>query len=246
MTFHRARTFLLLYTTVLFSSCQKENAFDCLKSTGKIKTEIRSLPPFNTLKVYDNLDVILVQDSEWYAEVKAGENLQGNILTEVKNGELQVTNINKCNWIRSYKKPMEIRIHLPQILNIFQLGYGTISNENTLKNDTIFLHLVGAGDIDLRLESKRIWMDMYELGNIKLAGTNNLLTAYVGGNGILHAENLVNQEISMQVGNSGDAHVKAEAFLGAYIKSSGSVYYYGSPQRTDFGNSGTGQFVRVN
>src|SRR5688572_19597154 len=122
-------TFYAAAATVLLTGCAKENAFDCVKSTGKIVTETRQLAAFNTIHVKDNLNVTLIPDSVYYAEVLCGENLQANVNTEIKNGELYIENINKCNWVRSYKNPMEVKVHLPKLHSIFHDGFGKIKGE---------------------------------------------------------------------------------------------------------------------
>src|SRR5688572_6814 len=122
-------TFSGVFATVFLAGCAKENAFDCLKSTGKIVTETRQLAAFNTIHVKDNLDVTLIPDSVYYAEVTCGDNLQANVNTEIRNGELWIENINKCNWVRSYKKPMEVKVHLPKLHSIFHDGFGKIKGE---------------------------------------------------------------------------------------------------------------------
>ena len=49
----------LLLSIVLgfaFFSCKKENCFDCIKSTGKIITQERSLNSFKSVFVEDKID----------------------------------------------------------------------------------------------------------------------------------------------------------------------------------------------
>src|SRR5688572_25398055 len=140
MKFSRFLTFSLLYPTVLLLGCQKENAPDCLKSTGKTETETRPLESFRTLRIFDNLEVTVVADSVHYVEVTAGKNLIGNIETEVKNGELSLRNINKCNWVRSYDKPFKVRVHTRELIDVFHDGDATLSSENVFPASTLFLH----------------------------------------------------------------------------------------------------------
>ena len=240
----RLLTFSFVFATVLLGSCQKENAFDCVKSTGKIVTETRELPPFRILKVYDNLDVKIVADTKHFVEVKAGKNLQENVLAEVKNGELWLQNINKCNWVRSYKKPMEVTVHTPRLTDIVHDGFGTISSESPLPADTIFLHLTSAGNYDLNVKTYSIWLDMYETGDMKLRGTNQKLLAYNYSMGRLFASDLQNQEAIVQVSHLGDAYVDATKVLHAKIESKGNVYYKNQPDNLSRSGNGSGQLIQ--
>ncbi|KAA9345768.1 head GIN domain-containing protein [Adhaeribacter soli] len=246
MDFRKLFAFSYLFATVSLGGCQKENAFDCLKSTGRIVTETRPLSSFRTIKVFDNLKVTIVADTVHYAEVKAGDNLQKNILTEVKDGELWLSNINKCNWVRSYHKPLEVRVHVKSLLNVFHDGEATVSSENTLPADTIFLHLTGAGDLDLTLNSTSVWLDMYEYGNISLKGANQHLNGYVMSLGKLEAAELKCQTVSLQMGGNGYAKVQASVRLSANIESNGNVYYLNQPAEIYRSGEGKGKILKAN
>ena len=245
MKITRLLTFSLLYPTVFLLSCQKENAFDCIKSTGSIKTEIRPLEKFRTLRIFDNLEVTVVKDSVHFVEVTAGENLLKNIQTEVKNGELSLRNINKCNWVRSYDKPFKIRLHVKELRDVFHDGDATLSSENIFPTDTLFLHITGAGDTDLELKTESVWLDIYELGEVRLRGTNNHLTAYILSMGSLKAEDLQNKEAGLKLTDQGQAFVQVSRVLTAEINGPGNVFYTGSePQIKTFGN-GPGEVKKL-
>ncbi|MBK0403810.1 DUF2807 domain-containing protein [Adhaeribacter sp. BT258] len=245
MHFRRLLTFSLVFPSVLLTSCQKENALDCVKSTGQIISETRSLPPFRKLKVSDNLDVKIVADTAHFVEVKAGENLQENILAEVRNGELWLQNINKCNWVRSYRKPVEITVHVANLTDIFQDGFGTISSESVLPSDSLFLHLTSSGDYDLNLKTKFLWLDMYETGDMKLQGTNEKLNAYNYSMGRLQASGLQNKEANILVTHLGDAYVEATQILSATIENKGNVYYKNQPDKVSRQGKGEGQLLQL-
>src|SRR5690242_20273176 len=85
---------------LLLFSCKKESLFDCFKSTGDIVTERRNIGTFTETIIYNNVNVIIVQDSLTYLEINAGENLLPLITTEIRNGKLIIENNNKCNWVR--------------------------------------------------------------------------------------------------------------------------------------------------
>ena len=245
MKFSRFLTFLLLSPTVFLLSCLKENAPDCIKSTGAIKTETRYLESFRTLRIFDNLEVTVVADSIHYVEVMAGENLLGNIETEVKNGELSLRNINKCNWVRSYDKPFQVRVHTKELRDVFHDGDATLSSENLFPANVLFLHITGAGDTDLELKTESVWLDMYELGEVRLHGNNNQLTAYILSMGSLKAENLQTKKASLKLTDQGQGFIQVSEDLTAEINGPGNVFYLGNaPQIRTFGN-GSGQVLKL-
>src|SRR3954470_838525 len=100
---------------MVLASCKKENLFDCFKSTGAIVTERRSIESFTETIIYDNVNVIIVQDSLTYLEVNAGENLLPLINTEIRGGKLIIENNNKCNWVRDFSVPVNVYMHVPHL-----------------------------------------------------------------------------------------------------------------------------------
>lgn len=245
MAFSLRSTFYLLLPTVLLLGCQKENSLDCVKSTGEIETQIRSLTNFQTLRIFDNPEVIIVKDSVPFVEVTAGKHLQENIVTEVKNGELFLRNINKCNWVRSYNKPIQIRVHVPRLKDIFHDGDGLLSSENILPADTLFLHLTGAGDADFTLNSNLVWLDLYELAEARLRGSNQDLTAFILSQGSLHAEELSNQNAFLKLSHQGQAFIQVSEMLRAEISGPGNVFYKGNPTQIQTSGLGPGAVKKL-
>src|SRR3954465_11217106 len=102
MKFFRISILVFLSSLIFFSSCKKENRCDCIKRTGDIVTEIRSLKAFDRLQVEENVNVFLTQDSIQEVKVEAGEHLISLVETAIVDGTLTIRNKNKCNWARAY------------------------------------------------------------------------------------------------------------------------------------------------
>ncbi|WP_019948508.1 GIN domain-containing protein [Hymenobacter aerophilus] len=237
----RAATVLALMAAL--AGCQKDNEAGCFTSTGSITTERRSLPPFQRLTTYDNVTVILVQDTATYAEVRAGKNLQDDIRLEVADGMLTVRNTSRCNWVRRYDTPREVRLHLPRLTDLFLRGQADIRTEGAFRQDTIFPHLVGAGDLRLQLISRYIGMDQYELGDIYLTGSTYELHHTLGGGGSLYAQKLPLRYMYLQTNASsaGDTHVRASQLLAGAHAGSGTVFYSPTPKLLELKVTGRGK-----
>src|SRR5687767_8835474 len=128
----RTFRFMLFALPVSLVSCGEDHMLDCLKSTGSITSDNRNLEAFHTMQVEDNVDVWIIPDSETFVEVKAGSNLIENVTTEVSNGRLTIRNINKCNWVRDYDKPVEAWVHTPLFRNIYHLGSGKLTSTSPI------------------------------------------------------------------------------------------------------------------
>ncbi|MCB2407775.1 head GIN domain-containing protein [Hymenobacter lucidus] len=235
----------LVASAALFAGCGDGHEMDCLKSTGKVVTERRDLEAFQVILAYDNVDVTLVQDAETYAEVRAGKNLQEDIELRVENGALVIHNTSRCNWVRTYDTPREVTIHLPRLHDVFLRGQGNIRTAGSFRADTLFCHLVGAGNFDLDISSEYVNLDMYELGDIALRGRADEFTMVVGGSGTLRASGLQTKRCYFRFNHdsNGDAYVTATDFLGGTNAGAGTLFYQGKPSQTDINVTGKGKVL---
>lgn len=225
------------------TACGPGHGTDCLKSTGTIVTHRREVVAgLVTISAYDNVDVRLVQDTQTYAEVRAGENLIDDI-TLTRNGDaLEIANSSRCNWTRSYDSPREVTLHLPRIDNLFLRGLGNVSTVGPFVQDQAFCHLVGSGDFDLNFQANYLNIDQYELGDFTLRGSANNLNFTVGGSGRLFAQGLALKSCFFNTtrDSDGDAHVRATDVVAGTVAGNGTVYYGGPPAVTDIKVTGKG------
>lgn len=204
---------------------------DCFKSTGKSTTETRVTDGFNTIKVNDGINLFITQGNETSIQVKAGKNLMKHIKTDVANNVLNIENNNKCNWVRSFKKKIDVHITCPSIREIKYEGYGDIVFQNEMLVDTFLLNMFQAsGNLNLKLNGSYIELKIHTgPADIDASGTANELVLFNNGNGILNAESLITQSALVVNRNTGKIKVNANQKLKAEISGSGDIYYRGNP-----------------
>ncbi|MBD2715053.1 DUF2807 domain-containing protein [Microvirga sp. STR05] len=229
----------------LLASCQNN---DCLKSAGEETTERRELPEFQDITINDNVSVTLVQDSETYAEVRTGKNLQEDLKLEVRGSRLYLTNESRCNWGRSYDIAYEVTLHLPRINDVDHLGQGTIRTQGQFRVDTAYFHMTGTGDYDLDLRSNYLWLDQYELGDYRLRGTTDQLLLTGGGLGRFFATELRARAcyLNLSIYADNDVYVNASEYVQGTHAGGGSIYYAGNPTTADVRVTGKGKVIKQN
>lgn len=238
------RAAVLLLSGSCLSTCKPE--IDCFKSNGPVITQRRAVDRrTRTVLVYDNVDLTIVPDTAIYAEVEAGEHvIDGLTLTAPDPQSLALHNTNRCNWTRSYDSPHAVRLHVPHLTDVRLLGYGSIRTARRWTQDTLFVHLLGDGDIHLNVASQYLYTDMYELGDFTLSGTADEFHPIVGGIGFLFADSLVARACFLETTRTslGDAHLRATQVLLGTHASKGTLYYAGNPG--SLGIRGAGRVVK--
>lgn len=232
-------SFLLL----LIISCDKDHLSDCLKSTGSVVSEVRSVSDFNRLDVYNNVNVIITQDSINSIAVEAGKHIIYGITTEINDGVLVIRNENKCNWVRSYATTIEVHLHVKDLSIIHHYGSAKISSTNTLSGSTLDINVWSAGDIALSVEAGYIYSRQHStVGDMTLSGHTTSLYIYNNGNAFTYEKELQVLDAAIEQHGTGDIYVTVNRTMSVSIHDSGNVYYSGNPQVTS-SVTGSGRLI---
>lgn len=225
---------------ILFSACKKENRCDCIKRTGSIITEIREINGFDKIFVEDNLKVFITQDALFEVKVEAGENIVPLIKTEVTDGTLFIRNKNRCNWARSYNKPLNVYIKMPIIKYITSDGTSDIKSLNTITTDVFDVQTKNSGNIELTVNNAKVISHMHGSGDLTLFGTTIEHACDIGGTAFLNCKDLQTTTTWVHTFTTGLCHVSTSN-LTCLIDNIGDVYCYGSPLTVQKIQKGAGQ-----
>ena len=243
-----ARLPALLAGALILAACGAGHDADCLKSNGPVTTQRRPITRGLTdVVLFDNVDVTIVPDTATYAEVRAGENIINDITFEYQGPRrLLIRNTSRCNWVRSYTTPREVRLHLPHLQDVEQRGYGLLTTDGQLQQDTLFVHSSGTGDINLDVNSVYLFIDIYDAGDMTLRGTAEEFHPNLGSNGFLFASGLHTRYCYFRTFSSwiGDAHVRVSQNIGGLLDGAGTFYYTGAPGLIDPRGKNPGHLVR--
>lgn len=228
------RNILFLLTTITLLSC----TFSCKKSpltNGKVVTMSRELSCFDTLYLYDNIDVTLICSDCYKIEITTGENLMPNIISESNGEALVLRNDNTCNWIRSYDIPLKAKIYYnSKISSIKYESVGDLCCETSISNDTLprFDLIIndGSGDIDLNVNCHNMSLTIHGGTNkINIRGASDYTYIYQRGMGPIDGLNFPSNKINVYSHKSNDIYINCTDELNANIYNIGSIYYKGKP-----------------
>jgi hypothetical protein len=131
--------------------------------SGRCCNRTRAAPPFHQIDVYDNINVVLTQDTIERIAVEAPQHIEPVITTRIEAGILTLRNEGSCTWLRSPAEKITVYVHLKKLDKILYVGSGHIRSTNTLVSDNMYaLQRRRRGNIDLHLDavqtSRTSWM----------------------------------------------------------------------------------------
>lgn len=201
-----------------------------------VVTKERPAGNFTGLRVSTGIDVYLKQGSREAVSVEADENLHEYIVTEIKNGVLNVyadANIRSASRKRVYVTMNDIR-------SIKTTSAGDIIGETPVKTDELELSASSAGNINLEIHAKKVGIDISSSGDMTLNGNADMLTASLSSAGDLNAYELEVREAEVSVSSAGDADIYVSDRLTAKASSAGDINYRGNPSYVDAHSSSAG------
>jgi hypothetical protein len=234
--------FLILLCTIMFlPSCKKENRCDCIKRTGDIITEVRNIKAFDRLQAEQDVNVFITYDSVQEVKVEAGENIVPLIETVVVDGTLFVRNKNKCNWARSYKKPLNVYIRTANLKYIMQNGTGDIKGLNTINKDTLDITIENSGNVELTVNCTQVVSHIFGFGDLTLHGNTYENASSIGGTAYLYCKDLTASYTWIQSYTLGECYVNTTSLLICRFDDKGNIHCYGHPATIQQTHYGSGQ-----
>jgi hypothetical protein len=242
---------ILFGFSIALFSCKKPENRTCFKSVGAIIEKEIKLGSFDKLKLNEHLKYVLIQDSTDKFIVKGGENLLNHIHFRFTDNAIEITNKNKCRFLRDYSKKVIVEIHFTSLINIELIGSETLTNIGTLNLDLFSLTISdGAGSVDLKNINSNVFETFLTGGNgdFTLSGKANFAHFIVNGNGYCNTNNFITID-SLDVITNSSAPVKVNAnntFFRSEIKRNGDLYYIGSPLSIKNTAYSTGKLINAN
>jgi hypothetical protein len=228
----------LLYLLFLVAVCLFLNAcedgMNCTDRTGDIITLERDPGEFDSIALYDNVNLLLTQDTFTKVSVRAGSGIIDGISTEVLNHQLIIRNLNICNWLRSYHDSAYVNVTYSSrktSLKIYYNASGNIRTTNVFMNDTLQVDgWGGSGEIELIVNIHTgTFIQHMGTADIKIRGISEESKIYAGDYGLIDCRNLKSGYTIVKNYGSNNCFVTAIHELNATIGSIGDIYYRSNP-----------------
>ncbi|HVN59015.1 MAG TPA: head GIN domain-containing protein [Bacteroidales bacterium] len=227
----------LLALAVGFISCVDGQFYHSVRGNGNVVKKERTMSGFDAVKVSSGIDVYLSQGDKESVTVEADENLHDYIVTEVRNG---VLNVYTDNVSIRHAERERVYVTIKDVKSLRTSSAGDIVGETPIKCGDIEISASSSGDITLELHADKVDVDISSAGDIKLNGDAQSLRADLSSAGSLKAYDFKVKEADVSVSSAGDADIYASDKLMARASSAGDIHYMGSPKYVDAHSSSAG------
>lgn len=236
--------------SICLCACNKAEDRSCMKTAGDESSLTITLDPFDKLYLKEHLEYVLVQDSTEKIVIKGGKNLLNFVEANVTDGLLQISNENKCNFLRSYKKKVKVEIHFKSLSNIHFEGTETMTNEGTLQLQWITVLIRdGAGPVNLNFNAETLnAIVSHGWGDFTFNGEVNNAYLTVRSNGFCDTYGLIVHDTLVAISRTqGTMKVNADnSYFKAQIDEAGDILYKGLPIYKSLNQYGTGELIDAN
>ena len=201
---------LVLLSSTLFAQ---------IRGNGNVVQNQRDVSEFSGIVIKSGIDLFVSQGDKSSLEIKADENLQQYIISEVKDKILYVyVEKGKNIW---NSKAMDAYVTVKDVNSIKVSGGGDVESQSTIKSDAIKIGISGGGDLEFNLEAQKAYCNVSGGGDVELSGNVKNFKAEISGGGDLEM-NIECQKLYTEISGGGDAEIEAGSNVNtAKVKVSG-------------------------
>lgn len=223
---------------LLLVACNGDNVPDCFQNAGEMVRRPVDVSQFNSITVFENLNVVLKQGDNQLVEVETGEYLLKDVSAVVEDNRLVLRNENSCNYVRDYGLTT-VYVTSPNISEIRSSTGLPITSDGVLNYPSLSLVSESFnnpeaettdGSFDLNLNTSTVRIVVNGIAYFKLKGTTeNFNVTVAAGDSRIEAEELVAENVIINHRGSNDAIVNPQQSLSGIIRGTGDVISVNRP-----------------
>ncbi len=234
---------------LLASGCDKEDAWDIVKTRGDRATLQKDLPDFRAITADNGVNVVLRHGDRNVADLDGWENLMSKVRLSVDaDGVLTIEDTNIFNFVRNDDNKTTVYLTFSgDVTNIILSGNGKITSEDTLKISSLYIFCPEAsGDLDLTVNTQNVtvYTERKNAASVTLRGLCTGVGVSCGGYGPVDLSRLKTPTAGVHTWGTANVYVNVSESLDALIYALGDIYYKGNPSVT-FTSTGKGRLYKM-
>lgn len=186
----------------------------------------KNLGEFNTLSVFDKLNVELIASSE--NKISISGSRANEVETVNKNGELKL----RMPFPKLLSgDDISIKLYFKSIDGITASEGSFVSCKTVLKGTILDFSTREGAEINIDVNAKKVNVKAVTGGIIDVSGEAVNQDATLMSGGILKAKALHTSQTTISVAAGGKAEIYATTLVDAKVKAGGSIFIYGKPEQ---------------
>lgn len=212
----------------------------CISLNAQTKT--LNLESFEGLSVAGNIDLILIPDSENYAEIEV-KNIDIDRLETRKKGSTLKFNLKNRGILNLFRRNGKafIKLHYTEeLINISSSASAYITSNNIIKADDLRISSSSGATIELEIECNVLDASVSSGADVLLEGKINTQEISASSGGAYKATRLSSEKTVAKASSGASIKIWVTNKIKARASSGGSINYNGNPSHTDTSSSSGG------
>jgi hypothetical protein len=207
-----------------------------IRGEGEVTEETRKIKDFEKIEVSRGLEIFLVPDSQEYVMVEADENLHDVILTEVKNGTLEVYT---RKFIRSAQS-RKVYVHYVHLRGIKSTSGAMVQSQGPVHSKKLEISASSGSSQILEVSAGQFEGRCSSGAQIELKGKAGKAMLKASSGAQLRGNDFMASECHAKSSSGAHIWTGVKDKLVAEASSGGHIYYSGNPATTSFDSSSGG------
>lgn len=232
---------------LMIVSCKKKEDRSCWKGHGEETSIEIPLDSVGNWVLNKKIKYRIFEDSTRKLVVKGGVNMVNQIEAVNDNYQMTISNKNKCDFMRSADRSVEVEIHYPHIKEMYIEPSDSVVFETTMTPDSLWIEVREAGgsmviDVDTKFVSVVV---SHGTANYVISGQSQKAEIKVQHNGYADARDFYALSYFAYQNSTADLYIDIEN-SGALvvIDGTGNVYSTGTPIWLIEEGKGTGEHIQ--
>ena len=193
--------------------------------------EVRNVSPFSGIRASAGVNVYLKQGDDHFVSVEADERFIGNIITETKDGILNVyyKEEKKLNMRKRSVSNLNVHVTAVWIESISTSSGSNLYCQQQLKLDRLTVKSSSGSNAHIDVECRDLTLSVSSGANIKIKGSAVNLTASTSSGSNINARELETVFAILNASSGSNIVVKVTGEIEASASSGSNITYFGNP-----------------
>ena len=225
----------MLMLIFLMTGCNREDAWDIVKTRGAHVVEQRNLPAFRGIAVRNGINIEITQGDANSATIEGWKNLMPKIRISVDDDVLIIDDTNHFNFVRSRDNITTVYLTVADELNYIHFsGNGYLISKDTISTSGLtVLCEKSSGSFDLKVKTQDVSLGVGgNVASITISGWSGYAGITNWGLAPVDFSGLKVSSADIHHHGPGNVYINASETLSVVLYGVGDVYYLGNPDVT--------------